>query len=83
MTFSFWMFLYINYEDSLNIASLTVLYFVSDHKLMGCMDIGHVLEAFLQVAVIDISIRVHSISILLLSQSTFEVPLAHILYIEP
>lgn len=46
--FFLWMFPYINYEDSLNIAKLMVLYFMSGHKLMGLMGIGHILEAFLK-----------------------------------
>lgn len=39
MTFSFWMFPYINYKDSLNIVSLMAFYFVSDHKLMSSLGI--------------------------------------------
>lgn len=80
--FSFWMFPYINYEDSLNIVSLMALYFLSGHKFMSSMGISHILEAFLKIAVTDISIQINSISIFLLSLSTVEVPLSHILYVE-
>lgn len=58
MSFLFWTFPCLNYEDSLNIASLMVLYFlyfVSYHTSMGSVGIGHLLEVFLEVAVMDIS----------------------------
>lgn len=78
MTFFLWMVPYINYKDSLTIASFMVLHFWGGHKLMGPMGIGHILEAFVKVTVTDISI-----SILLLSLSTFEVPCVYLLYLEP
>lgn len=77
------MFSYINYEDSLNIVSIMALYFVSGHKLMSSMRISHILEAFFKMAVTDISIQINSISIFLLSLSTVEGLLSHILYMEP
>lgn len=47
---------------------------------MGTVGIGPILEASLKVAVTDISIQINSISTLLFSLSTFEIPHAHILY---
>lgn len=81
--FFLWIFPYVNYEDSLNIASLMVSYFISDHKLMSPMGIGPVLEAFLKVAVTVLSILINPISTLLLTLSTFEIPQAHILCMDP
>lgn len=77
--FSLWMFPYTNCEDSLNIASLwfCILWVTMNWWALWCLVLFW--KLFLKVAVTAVSIQINSVSILLLTLSTAEIPQAHIL----